>query len=241
MKYKTNLNMKTISRFLILALIFACGVISSCEGGGKNYNSKDLSFAGIMIGQQFPDSLKDSFKFYPELGIPTYEGGVKFDFPSESNAGVSVVAAIDPNNNEVICIDILMEESMKAYDLYDMLKSKYGLPVSDYGDTDCSLQYFINRLYTDLGYEMYSKRPDISGRRVLAEWNNTGFASNVIMIADTYHFPDEYHPKLSTFITFRYVNKVRLNRVQEMSEQKSKEKERNSYRQNNQGAMNQDF
>lgn len=226
---------------IILAIftISLLGLSLSCSK--DKTKQKDLSFGGITIGEVFPDSLKNSFKFYPELDVPTYEGGIKFDFPNEPKADISIITAIDPSDDEVISIDIFMEESVKAYDFYNMLKSKYGLPISDYGDTDCSLQYFIHRLYTDLGYERYSKQPDISGRRVLAEWTNTGHASNIMMISDTYHFPDEYNPKLSTYITFRYVNKSRLNRVQEEAEQKSKERKRNNYRQNNRGAMNQDF
>lgn len=228
-------------KHLLLAITSSTLVwlILSCSQ--NNTKPKDLSFAGITIGEVFPDSLMSSFKYYPELDIPTYEGGIKFDFPSEQESVLTITAAIDPTENEVICIDILMEESMKAYDFYNMLKSKYGLPTSDYGDTDCSLQYFINRLYDELGYEQYSRQPDISGRRVLAEWNNTGCSSDIMMIVDTYHFPSEYNPRLSTFITFRYVNKVKLIKAQKDSEIKSKEKSRKLYRQDNQDAMNQDF
>lgn len=207
----------------------------------NNTKPKDLSFGGITIGEAFPDSLKGSFKYYPELDIPSYEGKIKFDFPSEKESDISIIAAVDPNEKEVICIDIMFEDGMKAYDFYNMLKSKYGLPTSNYGDTDCSLQHFLYRLYEELGYEQYSTGPDISGRRVLAEWNNHGISSDIMLIADTYHFPSNYNPRLDTFLTFRYVNRAKLSKVQKESEIKSKEKNRNRYKQNNKEEMNQDF
>lgn len=213
----------------LLGLLFSCSQ--------DNSKPKDLSFGGITIGEVFPDSLKNSFVHSPELGIPTYEGGIKFDFPSAPKSDVFITAATESATDEVICIDILMEADTKAYDFYDMLNSKYGLPTSKYGDTDCSLQYFLNRLYKDLGYDQYSCQTDITGRRVLAEWTNTGCVSSIMMIADTYHLKDE----LSTFITFRYVDKERLDIAQQEADKKSKDRRRNDYRQNNQETMNQDF
>ena len=232
-----------------LALIIGVvGLLFGCSHETSRKKPKDLSFGGITIGEVFPDSLKGSFRHCPELDLPTYEGGVDFKFPSTEKKGVSVIAVTDPDGGEVMCIDVMMLEA-QAYDFYNMLKSKYGLPSSRYGHTDSGLHYFLKKVYEELGYEPYSRHPNISGRRALAEWIIPEYMSTIMMIADIYHRPkDRYRlrigestSEIETYITFRYVNKGRLNRVEREAEEKAKEARRNSYRQNNQEAMNQDF
>ena len=168
-------------------LMFGCSQEKSVPQenaeGQERRAAKDLSFGGIGIGEAFPESLKASFEYSSEQDIPTYEGRVAFSFPSEPESSVRVTAGIDPEGGDVIYIDVVLEAGEKAYDFYDMLKSKYGLPTSKYGDADCSLPILFGRMYGKERNKSRRGRSNISCRKVLAEWKDTGFSSDIVLSA----------------------------------------------------------
>lgn len=168
-------------------LMFGCSQEKSVPqenpAGQESQAAKDLSFGGIGIGEAFPESLKASFEYCSEQDIPTYEGGVAFSFPSEPETIVPVTAGIDPEGGDVIYIDVVLEVDEKACDFYEMLKSKYGLPTSKYGDADCSLLILFCRMYEKMSNTRRRVRSNISNRKVLAEWKDTGFSSDIVLTA----------------------------------------------------------
>ncbi|MCM1301907.1 MAG: hypothetical protein NC226_09315 [Bacteroides cellulosilyticus] len=229
-----------MKNFTPLALLLSALCLSiSCSHTPVNY---DLSFAGITIGEEFPDSLKnnDSFEFY-EHDIPFYEGDVIFNLPSTPNNKLHVVATTDLDGKKVTCISLPAMTFSEASDFFNMLKSKYGLPSSDYGDTDCSLTILLDRTYKKLGYNDYDCKIDITGDRILAMWKPASYQSVILMIANTYHFPSKFRPRLDTFIGFRYVNIDRFNAVKREAERNRVNKDRADYRLQNSKSMNQDF
>lgn len=167
-------------------LMFGCtqekSVSQEKREGQESRAAKDLSFGGIGIGEAFPESLKASFEYCSKQDIPTYGGRVTFSFPSEPESSVWVTAGIDPEGGDVIYIDVVLEAGDKAYDFYDMLKAKYGLPRSKYGDADCSLPILFGRMYGKMNNKRRRHRSNTEGE-VLAEWKETGFSSDIVLTA----------------------------------------------------------
>lgn len=224
---------------LIFILLLIPIILVSCS---KHQNkSLDLSFAGITIGETFPDSLKEngSFKF-DGASIPYYEGKVMFALPSNPNKDLSIVAATD-TDDKVISIQIGNMNLLESSDFFNMLKSRYGLPKSDYSDTDCSLQALLDNIYKQLGYTPYDCEVDISGNRVIASWELPLYPSDILMIANIYHNPYSYKPQLWTYVWFKYVNVDKYNKAERRVEQKRVNSNRDEYRKKNQDIMNQDF
>lgn len=240
MKNRLNFRKLFMVIFAISLSIFLSSPLTSCSNARETKG--DLSFGGITIGKSFPDSLKaDSlFKFFNEYDVPFYEGALSFSLPKNKKTKFHVVATTNLENTEVTCIEITPTE-LEAWDLYDMLKSKYGLPISDFGDTDCSLQYLMSHVYKQLGYSAYETTPDISGTYILAEWNPSGYTSKILLIADIYHFPSEYNPKISTYLRLKYINPTRVEEVDKQAKSKKQNSKRDSYKKTNSEVMNQDF
>lgn len=229
---------KSFAIFSIVSLIM-CVILFSCMN--EKSRNMDLSFAGITIGQDFPDSLKNGNQFeYYESTPPFYEGSRSFSLPNYPNAKIHVVASTDLNGKEVTSIQI-SPNNEQASDFYNMLKSKYGIPTSDYGDADCSLQYLIHNMYDNLGFSEYDCRRDISGTYVMAIWEPISTQSIIRMIADVYHFPDRFNPKIDIFLRFQYINLDRFETIKTSAERKALDKKRDDYRKQNQQTMNQDF
>ena len=222
----------------VLTILMLAVLMISC---GEQDKIPDLSFSGIAIGEPFPDSLKNngSFRFSSD-GIPYYEGKIKFKLPSNPDRDLSVVAAIN-ENKEVISIQIGNMTLAESSDFFDMLKSKYGLPISDYGDTDYRLQTLLDRIYKQLGYTPYDCDVDISGHRVIAVWKSPLHRADILMIADTYHYPYEFEPELNSFVWFKYVDEEEFIKAENRAERDRLNKSRNDYRDKNKGIMNQDF
>lgn len=224
--------------------LVVCSLLWSCKNEKSSENEKsDLSFAGITIGQDFPDSLKndDGLKYYDNgLGFPFYEGSRAFSLPKNPNAVLHIVATTDLDGKEVTSIQISLNND-EASDFYDMLKSKYGIPTSNYGDADCSLYRLTNSMYENLGYSEYNYKIDISGTYVMALWKPISTKSIIRMIADIYHFPSHYNPEISTYIRFQYINLNKFESVQAAAEKRTMDKKREDYRKQNQKSMNQDF
>lgn len=218
---------------IIMCLFFSCM--------NEKSRSKNLSFAGITIGQDFPDSLKNDNRFeYYESIPPFYEGSTIFSLPNYPNAEIHVVASTDLDGKEVTSIQI-SPNNEQASDFYNMLKSKYGIPASNYGDADCSLQHLIHSMYDKLGYDEYNCKIDISGTYVMAIWEPMSTQSIIRMIADIYHFPDRFNPKIDIFIRFQYINLDRFETVKANAERKALNKKRDDYCKKNQQTMSQDF
>lgn len=221
--------------FAILAM-----VLTACSQA----NPPDLSFAGITMGKEFPDSLKTTGHFeYYDNNVPFYEGSVIFDLPNFPKKELHVVATTDLQNKEVTCIQLTMFMP-EASDFYNMLKSKYGLPSSDFGDTDCSLQTLINRVYEQLGYKSYAyfgECPNISGTRVLAVWEPASYKSAILLITDTYHSQSSYNSQLDTFVRFKYINVKKSEAVEKEVQKIHDNKQRDDYRKDNAESMSQDF
>lgn len=223
---------------LLAVLVCLC---NSCTTKPK---SLGLSFAGITIGEMFPDSLKGSYEFL-DYDIPQYEGTIVFNLPNHHIPNLNVVAATDLQDKEVILIQIGAMYLEQAEDFYEMLKSKYGLPISSYGNTDVTLSRFIDNIFENLGYDYYVNDIDVSGDRVLAEWNSVKGNSDILMIGETFHFPEKYsiddRNKPRTFITFKYIDKNKWYSTIRQSKENKRNKTREEYRQNNSEYMNQDF
>lgn len=244
---------KFISNTFPVAVIFIIisMSLSSCGKSGSS-EPKDLSFGGITLGEEFPDSLKSNGKFEHLDGIlPYYEGLVKFKLPHSKSDSISVEASTSLDGKEVICITIGPYESKsgldEANDLFEMLKSKYGKPISDYEGSEYRLDSFLRNVYKQLGYstsyDSYNTDVDISGNRVLAEWNPKGSHSRILLIAQTFYFKKSYYdnPDVSTFLSFRYLNENKFNDAMRQKEARDENKSRDSYRQKNKEVMNQDF
>lgn len=225
---------KIVFLWSILSIIFI-----SCD----NSKSKpsNLSFVGITIGEEFPDSLKDIFEF-KDYDIPRYEGLVHFDLPNYPNTSLWVAAATDLEGKEVTCIHISNMDIDQAGDFFEMLKSKYGLPVSDYGNPDVNLKKFLNNLYSDLGYSYYNDKIDVSGNRVLVKWSSVKANSDIVMIGNTYHFPQRYQvSEPETSIYFQYIDKKKFDSIEEQAENNKLNRKREEYKKNNAKTMKQDF
>lgn len=222
-----------------ISIIFVCVLLSSCSSS-SSCSMGDLSFAGITIGKEFPDSLKNNGNFiYSDKRIPYYDGYVLFNLPNTPEAKIGVVATTDLEG-VVVGIDIY-QHLEEASDFYDMLKSKYGLPDSDFGNTDCSLQHLISKFYEQLGYKYYDyTNADISGERVLGTWKPLGFESIIVMIADTYCSMD-YGATPNTSISFKYVDVDKYTAAQKAAERRNELMKREEYRKENSQSMNQDF
>ena len=225
--------------------------LSSCGKSGSS-EPKDLSFGGITLGEEFPNSLKNSGRFKHLDGIlPYYEGLVKFKLPHSKSDSISVEASTNLDGKEVICITIGPYEDKsgmnEANDLFEMLKSKYGKPISAYAGSEYRLDSFLSSVYKQLGYstsyDSYNTDVDISGNRVLAEWNPKGGNSKILLIAQTFYFKNSYYsdPDVSTFFSVRYLNENKFNEAMRQKEARDENKSRDSYRQRNKEVMNQDF
>lgn len=229
--------MKNIGLILFLILCISC---ISCNNGDI-YKEDNLSFSGITMGQEFPDSLKSSFEFSNE-DIPYYEGHIPFEFPNSGNANLSVVAVTNMEGTEVICIQIGNMDLEQSEDFYDMLKSKYGLPVSEYGSTDIKLKKMLNNIFEDLGYKYYGDKVDVSGKRVLAVWYSVKGNTDIIMIGNTYHSPNSYSDNEPwTYVWFKYIDRDKMSLVKRQSENNRIKRERDYYKKKNSKFMEQDF
>ena len=212
-------------------------ILSACSKEDK----PNLSFAGITIGKEFPDSLKSKYE-YLNTAIPQYEGKISFNLPNHSYANVSVVAATDLNGEEVICIQIGNLNIEQSSDFFEMLKSKYGLPKSQYGNTDVKLDRLIANIFSDLGYSYYNEDVDVSGDRELAVWRSVLGNTDIVMIGNTYHTPHSYsNNKPWTYVYFMYIDQEKFLATQRQSESNKITKKREEYRKNNSKYMNQDF
>lgn len=232
--------MKNITKY-IFGVIFIFTIfcaLSSCKNTREE--SGDLSFAGITIGKSFPDSLKANFE-YSSDGVPFYEGRICFKLPSEVKDNLSVVAATDLNEGKVHTIQIGNLNNDEAGEFYDMLKTKYGLPKSQFGDTDCRLQNFLYKVYKQLGYEPYEKYPDITGDYILAEWHPMPYKSTIYMIANIFHRPGDYKEEIWTYVFFKYVDEAEYRKVEKDSENRRLNRNRENYWKQNSESMNQDF
>lgn len=222
---------------IILFLTIFC--VSCNESTYKK--TQNLSFAGITLGEEFPDSLKQKFKF---LGtdIPQYEGVIPFNLPNHPNTNLDVVAATDLNGDEVICIQIGNMNIEQSGEFFEMLKSKYGLPKSDYGNPDVKLERFLYNIFSDLGYTYYNDDVDVSGDRILAVWKSVLGNSDIMMIGNTYHSPKDYRDnKPWTYVYFQYIDMDKYYTTQQQSEKNKINQKREKYRKNNSQYMNQDF
>lgn len=245
---------KFINNPFTLTVIFIMMLVSmsSCGQSGSS-GPKDLSFGGITLGEDFPDSLKDNGMFKHLDGVlPYYEGLVKFKLPHSKSDSIRVEASTSLDNEEVICITIGPYESKsgmdEANDLFEMLKSKYGKPISDYAGSEYRLDSFLRNAYKQLGYstsyDSYNTDVDISGNRVLAEWNPLGNSSSrILLIVETFYFKNGYYsdPDVSSFLSFRYINDDKFDEAMRQKNAREEYKSRDSYRQKNKEVMNQDF
>lgn len=223
--------------FIIYILFIFC---ISCNNKNVD-NEPDLSFAGITIGKEFPDSLKPKYKFW-DTDIPQYEGLSPFDLPNNPNTSLSVIAVTDLKGEEVICIGIGGMNIEQSGEFFEMLKSKYGLPTSDYGNPDVKLDRFLYNIFSDLGYTYYNDDVDVSGDRILAVWKSVVGNSDIMMIGNTYHYPKDYRDnKPWTYVYFQYIDKDKYYTTQQQSEKNKINKKRENYRKNNSQYMNQDF
>lgn len=234
----------------IMCIMMMIG-ISSC-GNSSSSGPKDLSFGGITLGEDFPDSLKLSGKFKRQDGVlPYYEGLVRFKLPHSKSDSLGVEASTSLDGDEVVCITIGPYECKgnmdEANDLYEMLKSKYGKPLSDYTGSEYRFDSFLRQVYKQLGYstsyDSYNTDTDISGNRVLAEWHPIGFPSKILVIVETFYFKNGYYsdPDVSSFVSFRYINEEKFADVMRQKKAREDHKERDSYRRKNKEVMNQDF
>ena len=92
-----------------------------------------------------------------------------------------------------------------------------------------------------MGYIDYGCKIDITGNRILATWAPASYQSVILMIADTYHYPNRFHSRLDTFIRFKYINIDKYNSVARKAEQNRVNKNRDDYRLQNPNSMKQDF
>ena len=218
---------------LVLVLLMA-----SCS---EQKSPSDLSFSGIKIGQPFPDSLKNNGLFTFEYGdIPYYTGKINFKFPTCPDKDLNVAAEVN-EDGKVVSIQITNLTLDEASDFYNMLKSKYGFPTSDYGDTDCRLQDLLKEMYKQLGYVPYTSKTNISGKRIIAEWKSPICRSDILMLAETFHLPNEFEPKLNTCVWFMYVDTEERAKAIDEANLYKLNKSREVYRKQNQNLMNQDF
>lgn len=225
-------------QYCVIFLITILSFLSSCKNASNG--NGDLSFAGITIGKEFPDSLKSTFEYSPD-GVPFYEDKISFRLPSGLKDNLSVVAATDLDDGKVHTIQVGNLNNDEAAEFYDMLKSKYGLPTSQFGDTDCKLQNFLYRVYKQLGYEPYEKYPDITGDYILAEWRPVPYRSTIYMIANIYHRPGNYNEELWTYVFFKYVDEAEYHKAENDSENRRINSNRENYKKQNSESMNQDF
>lgn len=222
--------------FLSWIVLLSAVLISACSG--KESAKGDLSFGGITIGKEFPDSLKKTFENYDYPG-PSYSGTVSFTFPESKQKDLHVDANCNMAGSEVICISVYLYDLGDAIDMYNMLRSRYGIPKSDYGDADCGLQTLMHRVYDSLGYYGMDE-VNVTGDRVIASWSPTGYKSDILFIANTYQ-SNSYGSTPSTKYMLRYVDRIELNKALEEYEKKKELDAREDYRNKNQESMNQDF
>ena len=190
------------SIMLLAITLITAFFVSACSG--KSDESGDLSFAGITIGKAFPDSLKKTFESYEYPG-PSYSGSVPFTFPKNKTTKLSIDANCNMDGSEVICISVYLYDFGEAIDMYNMLRSRYGIPTSDYGNADCSLQNLMHKVYEQLGYYGMDE-VNVSGDRIIASWSPAGYIADILFIANTYQ-SNSYGSGPNTHYTFRYVNK----------------------------------
>lgn len=232
-----KINLTAVITNMILSLL----LVSCFNHSSNSAIPNDLSFAGITIGQEFPDSLKGSFKYYNVSGIlPGYEGIPKFSLPNYPKPEMYVVASTDVEEKEVVCITIMINDLKQACDFYNMLKSKYGLPTSSYGNTDCTLQRLLCNVYEQLG--LYNNQEtDISGSRVIATWRSTGYPSDIVLKARTYHYPYSVDSDPTTHFEFYYVNIAKHTQELKKVEARKNNEKREEYKNDNLETMGQDF
>lgn len=227
---------KKIRIHLYFLLVVLAAIITACSN--KSNSNSDLSFAGITIGQAFPDSLKDKFKPYTYPG-PSYEGSVPFIFPGNKKKNLSLDVNCNMEGTEVICISVNLFNLDEAIDMFNMLKARYGKFMSDYVDSECGLQYLMGEVYKSIGYDGWND-VDISGDRIIASWSPAGFRSDILFIAHTWQ-SSTYGSTPTTHYTLRYVDKSELEKAFRQRENKHDQEERDSYRKANKESMNQDF
>ena len=216
-------------------------VIFALLGCSKAENISNLSFAGITIGKEFPDSLKNTFEFL-DTDIPQFEGKVIFALPNCSDANLNVVAATDLVKKEVVCIQIGNMNIEQSSEFFEMLKSKYGLPISRYGRTDIKLERLLANIFSDLGYSYYNDNVDLTGNRELAVWKSVLGNTDIVMIGETYHDPKSYRDnKPWTYVYFLYVDQDKFSTTQKDAETKRINNKRSQYKEKNPQYMNQDF
>lgn len=239
MKYNKLFNI--CKNFYLLGIIILCLGLEACSKSSSDSN--ELSFAGITVGKPFPDSLKINGKYeYHDDGIPHYEGKIKFDFPSKPKTELIVWASTDLKNDEVINISIETYDNPDeiAANFYDMLKNKYGLPESKFGDTDCNLRTLEQSMLEKLDSNSDGTIND-SDFQIVATWKPASCSSVIRLSAYISNYIKDGVPQIDIHYVYEYRNENKYKEVWLEVKQREKQEEKNKYLKNNSELMNQDF
>lgn len=214
----------------ILAIITACAK-----------EKDDLSFSSIMLGKEFPDSLIQKGFTYYDSDMPSYEGTIMFNLPSENNVELEIVARIDPDSKKVYLISISKIGISKISDFYEMLRAKYGEPMTPFSDIKSSFSSLLFSSHRNLDLD-----PDFLRRHdgvILAMWHPEGFNSS-IRITEYFYYPNKRSESL-IYITYENselynIASEKAQRARELEENQREQMDRENYRRTH-PFMNQDF
>lgn len=222
-----------------------------------NNDSLDLSFGGITIGQQFPDSLLKSKQFklngsqkLKDNFLPEYEGKLSFNLPDYKGIPLNIKAFGDYESGKIFEIDIDGFSYSQIKEFYDMLIAKYGEPQKIFnenknrGESLSSILLDISFMIQDNEeHKIYSYDPII-----IAEWAPIGYDSKIKMYCYSYVFTKKewtdiyvtyYNEEVMKRNLIKYDAEIKRKESQKKWEEKKKAQD--EYKAKNPEAMNQDF
>lgn len=232
---------------MVLLLTQSCG----------NNDSSDLSFGGITIGQQFPDSLLESANFklngsqrLVDNFLPEYEGELSFNLPNHKAIPLNIKAYGDYESGKIFEIDIDGFSFSQIEEFYDMLNAKYGEPQRIYNETNNrgkSLGSILLDIYLIIQdeeeHEIYRDDPII-----IAEWTPIEYESKIKIDCYSYVFTKQkwsdiqikyFNEEIRKQNLIKYNKEIKRKESDKKMEEKRKAQE--EYKAKNHETMNQDF
>ena len=240
-----------------ILFIFLLSTISLFFQSCSNEDTPDLSFGGITIGKQFPDSLLKSskFKFNGEQKsidniLPEYEGQLLFSLPNRKSVPLNVKAYGDYKSGKIFEIDIDGFSFSQIGEFYDMLKAKYGDPQKIFNENENKTKSFGSILLNihfmikdNEEHNIYRNDPI-----VIAEWEPAGYESNIKIYCYSYVFTKEEWSDIQvTYFNEEAMKRNLIKYNEELQRKEShnkwmeKKRAQDEYKAKNPEIMNQDF
>lgn len=237
-------------------IVLLCSILFLTQSCSNN-NPPDLSFSGIEIGRQFPDSLLISggFKLNGNQRLvnnflPEYEGQLTFSLPSHKDIPLNVKAYGDHESGHIFEINIDGMNLSQMEEFYDMLIAKYGDPQTVYNETENTNKRFgsiildvYRRVIEDEKNNIYSYKPI-----KIAEWEPIGYESKIQISCYSYVFTKDAWSDIQ-ITYYNDANRIKnlkkyedeLKREESHKKWKQKHKAQEEYKKKNKETMDQDF